>query len=76
MDVNHRLRAFIETARVNLLSEEGIRHRNKRPADVEPVFANIKQNKGFKRIMLRGKDKVEIEAQLLCITYNLIKWLY
>ena len=38
-----------------LNSEQGIRHRKKRCCDVEPVFANIKQNHGFRRFMLRGK---------------------
>ena len=56
------------------MSEQGIKYRKQRPADVEPVFGNIKYNKGFKRFMLRGKDKVEIEAGLLSIAHNLKKW--
>jgi transposase len=74
IDVNHRLRAYIEKARANLTSEEGISHRKKRPVDVEPVFGNVKQNKGFKRFMLRGSRKVEIEAGLISIAHNLKKW--
>jgi len=74
IEVNHRLRKSIQKARELLLSEEGIKHRKQRPADVEPVFGNIKQNKGFKRFMLKGKDKVEIEAGLLSIAHNLKKW--
>jgi len=50
-----------------LNSQEGIRQRKKRCFDVEPVFANIKQNHGFRRFMLRGKEKVEIEWKLLAI---------
>ena len=72
--VNHRLRRSIQIARELLLSEKGIKHRKQRPADVEPVFGNIKQNKGFKRFMLRGKNKVEIEAGLISIAHNLKKW--
>ena len=56
-----------------LNSEQGIRHRKKRCYDVEPVFANIKQNHGFRRFMLRGKEKVEIEWGLLSIAQNLRK---
>jgi hypothetical protein len=41
--------------------------------DTEPVFANIKQNKGFRRFMLRGKNKVEIEWGLIAIAHNLKK---
>jgi len=74
IEVNHRLRKFIQKARELLVSEQGIKHRKQRPADVEPVFGNIKQNKGFKRFMLRGKEKVEIEAGLISIAHNLKKW--
>lgn len=74
IEVNHRLRASIQKTRELLLSEEGIRHRKKRPVDVEPVFGNIKQNKGFKRFLLRGKNKVEIEVGLISIAHNLKKW--
>ncbi|WP_145331178.1 transposase, partial [Sphingobacterium siyangense] len=41
--------------------------------DVEPVFGNIKQNHGFRRFMLRGKEKVSIEWGLLAIAQNLRK---
>jgi hypothetical protein len=46
---------------VLLNSEEGLERRKKRCFDVEPTFGNIKQNHGFRRFMLRGKEKVEIE---------------
>ncbi len=74
IEVNHRLRKLKAKARELLLSEEGIKHRKKRPWDVEPVFGNIKYNKGFKRFMLVGCEKVEIEAGLLSIAHNLSKW--
>ena len=74
IEVNHHLRLLKAKARALLLSEEGIKHRKKRPWDVEPVFGNIKYNKGFKRFMLRGCDKVEVEAGLLSIAHNLKKW--
>jgi len=74
IEVNHQLRLLKAKARALLLGEEGIKHRKKRPYDVEPVFGNIKYNKGFKRFMLTGCDKVEIEAGLLSIAHNLKKW--
>ena len=40
---------------------------------MEPVFGNIKNNHKFKRFMLRGKDKVEIEWGLLAIAQNIRK---
>ena len=74
IEVNHTLRELKAKARALLLSPEGIKHRKKRPVDVEPVFGNIKFNKGFKRFMLKGCEKVEIEAGLLSIAHNLKKW--
>lgn len=74
MEVNHPLRLLKAQARALLHSEEGIKHRKKRCYEVEPVFGNIKYNKGFKRFMLAGCDKVEIEVGLLSIAHNLKKW--
>lgn len=56
-----------------LNSPEGIERRKKRCFDVEPVFVNIKTNHGFKRFMLRSKEKVEIEFGLLAIAQNIRK---
>lgn len=72
-EVNHTLNKYKERVRENLNSEQGIYHRKKRPCDVEPVFANIKNNHHFKRFMLRTKPKVEIEAGLLALAHNLRK---
>ena len=73
VEINHNLREHKNTAREYLLSELGIAHRKQRPADVEAVFGNIKQNKNFKRFMLRSIEKVEIETGLLAIAHNLAK---
>ncbi|MGL5890362.1 MAG: IS1182 family transposase [Bacteroidia bacterium] len=73
IEVNHQLRIYKAQAKANLNSEEGIKHRKQRPADVEPVFAQIKHNKAFKRFMLRGIAKVEIEAGLIAIANNLAR---
>lgn len=73
VQVNHTLRAYKHRAQAILNSEEGIKHRKKRCHDVEPVFANIKHNKGFKRFMLRGKAKVEIETGLIALAHNIAK---
>jgi Transposase DDE domain len=51
--------------------EKGIAYRKRRAADVEPVFANIKHNKNFKRFMLKGMAKAEIETGLLASAHNL-----
>jgi transposase len=38
------------------------------------VSQKLKYNKGFKRFILRGCEKVEIEAGLLSLAHNLKKW--
>ena len=73
IDINENLNRQKKRAHELLNSEEGIIRRKKRCFDVEPVFANIKQNHGFRRFMLRGKEKVEIEWGLLAIAQNIRK---
>jgi len=73
IEINVNLNRQKQKAHELLNSQEGIRHRKKRCFDVEPVFANIKQNHGFRRFMLRGKEKVEIEWGLLAIAQNIRK---
>lgn len=73
IQVNHDLNELKDMTRENLLSDEGIKHRKQRPADVEAVFGNLKQNKNFKRFMLRGIEKVEIETGLIALAHNLKK---
>lgn len=73
VEINHNLSRHKQKVRQNLFSEQGLAHRSKRPWDVEAVFAAIKHNRGFRRFMLKGTDKVEIEAGLLAIAHNLAK---
>ncbi len=73
IEVNHHLNQLKQQANEKLVSEEGIKKRKQRCHDVEPVFANIKHNHGFKRFMLRGKEKVTIETGLLALAHNLRK---
>lgn len=73
IEVNFNLNRLKEKAHKNLTSEKGIKHRKKRPWDVESVFGNIKSNHGFRRFMLKGKQKVAIETGLLAIAQNLRK---
>lgn len=44
-----------------------------RKAVVEPVFGQIKQARGFRQFVLRGKRKVEGEWALVCTTHNILK---
>ncbi len=70
IEVNHNLRNHKSKVKKLLNSPEGLERRKKR--SVEPD-GNIKQNKKFRRFMLRGLDKVKIETYLLSIAHNFTK---
>ena len=73
IEINHNLERHKQLAREKLLSDEGVRRRKQRCADVEATFGIIKNNKGFRRLMLRSKRKVEIETGLIALAHNLAK---
>lgn len=73
IEINENLNRLKKKAHELLNSEEGIQRRKKRCFDVEPTFGNIKQNHDFRRFLLRGKEKVEIEWGLIAIAQNLRK---
>ena len=62
-------------AKVKLLldSEAGREKRAKRSVDVETPFGDIKYNRGHRRFILRGIEKVEVEFLLLLIAHNFRK---
>ena len=71
---NHNLIRHKQRARELLTSEEGVKHRKQRCWDVEAIFGNIKQNKKYKRFMLRGLEKVKVETGLIALAHNLNKY--
>ena len=73
IEINHRLNQLRDNAKTRLLSEKGIYHRSKRPAEIEAVFGQLKSNNKFNRFTLRGLSKVEIEFGLMAIGHNLRK---
>lgn len=73
LEVNPRLVRYKQMVREKLNSEIGMQYRSQRPADMEAVFGNVKYNHNFKRFLLRGKEKVEIEAGLISLAHNLRK---
>jgi transposase len=40
---------------------------------VEPVFGQMKQDRGFREFLLRGKRKTKIEFLVMCTVHNLKK---
>ena len=73
LEVNHNLNKHKQDAHQALTSEAGKNHRKRRPVEVEPIFGNIKENHRYRRFMLRGHEKVEIEFGLLALAQNLRK---
>lgn len=73
IEVNPRLIRYKQMVREKLNSDKGLQYRSQRPVDVEAVFGNIKYNHNFKRFMLKGLEKTEIEAGLISLAHNLRK---
>lgn len=73
IQVSFELRRYRQQARENLLSEQGLALRQRRSTEPETVFGDIKHNMEFRRFMLRGLKKVDIEWGLLCMAHNLRK---
>ena len=54
-------------------SERGRALYGGRFATVEPVFGNIRHNKGLDRFTLRGQKKVDTQWKLFCLVHNIEK---
>jgi transposase len=61
-----RMRAKIDTPRARAIYA-------RRLAIVEPVFANLRHNKGLNRFTYRGLEKVNVQWLLFCLVHNLEK---
>jgi transposase len=62
-----------ERMKRRLDSDEGRRRYGQRFATVEPVFGNIRHNKGLNRFTLRGRHKVDTQWKLYCMVHNIEK---
>jgi len=62
-----------EAMREKLRTAAGRTVYKKRKAIVEPVFGQIKEQRGFRRFSLRGKQNVSREWKLVCAVSNLLK---
>lgn len=71
--INHNLERHKAKAREKLTSELGREKRGQRCVDVEGTFGQLKHNKGYRRFLLRGKEKVEIELGLLALSMNIAR---
>jgi hypothetical protein len=44
-----------------------------RSVQVEGAFGVLKQDYGFRRFLIRGKENVNVEMLLLCFSFNINK---
>jgi hypothetical protein len=54
-------------------TEQGREMMARRFATVEPVFGNLRANKGLNRFTLRGRQKVDGQWKLYCLVHNIEK---
>lgn len=64
---------FTQFMRRRVRSRRGRAEYRWRKVSVEPVFGQIKQGRGLRQFLLRGKAKVGAEWKLWCLTHNLRK---
>lgn len=62
-----------EAMRRKLATKAGQAIYARRKSTVEPVFGQIKQVRGLRQFLLRGKENVCAEWQIWCLTHNLLK---
>ncbi|WP_379141789.1 IS1182 family transposase [Paenibacillus sp. sgz500992] len=67
-----RLR-YQKQARAILRSEEGYALAVRRMTEPESVFGQLKNNRGFRRFLLRGMEKVTLEVGWLSLAHNMLK---
>ena len=75
IEVNHRNNELRSKARNLLTSEEGLKHRSRRPIEPEAVFGQIKYDNRFKRFNYRGKRLVKAEFATIAIVHNIRKYI-
>jgi len=54
-------------------TEQGPEMIARRFATVEPVFGNLRYNKGLTRFTLRGRTKLDGQWKLYCLVHNIEK---
>ncbi|MBW2741601.1 MAG: IS1182 family transposase [Deltaproteobacteria bacterium] len=64
---------LLKSMRVKLKSKEGKDLYQERLYTDEPVFGQMKQNRGFREFLLRGKKKAKVEFLMMCVVHNIGK---
>ena len=63
----------IERMKRKIDTDKGREMIARRFATVEPVFGNLRYNKGLNRFTLRGRQKVDAQWKLYCLVHNIEK---
>ena len=71
--VSKRFAAQREAMEERINTKQGKLLRVNRSIQAEGVFAMVKEDMNFRRFMLRGSVKVEVEWTILSLAYNLLK---
>ena len=69
----HRSGLLTDEMKQKIDTPEGRKTYSKRLGIVEPVFGNIRTQKGMNRFTLSGRAKVNIQWMLFCIVHNIEK---
>jgi transposase len=73
ISVSMKYLQYKRRAREKLRSEEGYTLSVRRMIEPESVFGQMKNNRGFRRFLLRGLPKVSLEVGWLSLAHNLLK---
>ena len=65
--------SYTDKMKARIDSPEGRARYGRRFATVEPVFGNLRYNKGLDRFTLRGRKKVDAQWKLYCLVHNIEK---
>ncbi|MFZ2300924.1 MAG: IS1182 family transposase [Gallionella sp.] len=65
--------SYTDKMKARIDSPEGRMQYGQRFATVEPVFGNVRYNKGLDRFTLRGRKKVDGQWKLFCLVHNIEK---
>ena len=65
--------SYTDKMKKRIDSPEGRARYGQRFATVEPVFGNLRYNKGLDRFTLRGRKKVDGQWKLFCLVHNIEK---
>jgi transposase len=73
LHVNRALEEYRGEALRLLTSPEGLTYRSRRLVEPESVFGQLKWNRGIRRFLLRGMEKVKAEFGLMALAHNTMK---